>query len=279
MADEHQIIETGSWLQTEAGRQVMAWEQDRIDHAVTDAFGYHALQLGLPAVHTLRANRMPHRWVASESLAVGDALTLPPPQDASIRAQSIDQPVALFCAFDSLPFPDHSIDLVVLPHCLEVTRDPHRALSEVERVLVPEGRVVVVGFNPVSLWGLRHRVGRAGRGPGPGAAGGRAAPRVGGFIGYWRLRDWLRLLGFEVEAGRFGCYRPPVASARWLERWAWVEGVGERWWPVLGGVYFLSAVKRVRGMRLVGMARADRRNATAAPAVVARREATGSERP
>ena len=255
----------------------MAWEQDRIDHAVTDAFGFHALQLGLPAVDTLRANRMPHRWVASESLAVGDALTLPPPRDASISARSIDQPVALFCAFDALPFPDHSIDLVVLPHGLEAARDAHRALREVERVLVPEGRLVVVGFNPLSLWGVRHRLGRAGRGAPGGPPREQAAPRVGGFIGYWRLRDWLRLLGFEVDSGRFGCYRPPFSSARWLERWAWVEGVGERWWPVLGGVYFLSAVKRVRGMRLVGMPRGDRRKTAAAPAVVARRESTGSE--
>ena len=84
-------------------------------------------------------------------------------------------------------------------------------------------------------------------------------PRAGEFLGYWRLRDWLRLLSFEVEGGRFGCFRPPCASQRWLERSAWMEGVGERWWPVFGAVYFLVAVKRVRGMRLVGLARHEAR--------------------
>ena len=69
------------------------------------------------------------------------------------------------------------------------------------------------------------------------------------------LRDWLRLLSFEVERGRFGCYRPPLATQRWLDRFrAGWKRPGDRWWPVLGAVYFLVAVKRVRGMRLVGLA-------------------------
>ena len=113
---------------------MLAWEQDRLDHAVTDAFGYHALQLGLPEVEALRANRMPHRWVASDSLVVPEALPLPPPADLLIIAQPAPTPVSLHCELDALPFPDCSIDLVVLPHALELARDPHHTLREVERV-------------------------------------------------------------------------------------------------------------------------------------------------
>jgi SAM-dependent methyltransferase len=176
-----------------------------------------------------------------------------------------------------LPFPSNSVDLVVLPHSLELTRDPHGALREVERILVPEGRVVIVGFNPASLWGVRQRLGHVRQGVGIDAAGATFMPRAGEFIGYWRLRDWLRLLGFELEGGRFGCYRPPLATDRWLMRWSWMDPVGERWWPVLGAVYFLSAVKRVRGMRLVGVGRPERRKVAAAPAVVANRDAAKLE--
>jgi hypothetical protein len=50
-----------------------------------------------------------------------------------------------------------------------------------------------------------------------------------------------------------------------------MDRVGDRWWPVLGAVYFLVAVKRVRGMRLVGLVRNDKRQAKSAPAVVANR--------
>lgn len=262
----------GSWLHTAPGRYLLAWEQDRLDHAVTDAFGFHALQLGLPEIEGLRANRMPHRWVASDVLYTPEALSLPPPLDSQITTQPGVEPISLHCEFDALPFPNASVDLVVLPHALELARDPHQTLREVERVLVPEGRVVIAGFNPASLWGLRQRAGHMKRGLGFGRDQVLYLPSAGEFIGYWRLRDWLRLLSFEVESGHFGCWRPPLKSDAWLQRFEWMDGLGDRWWPVLGSVYFVVAVKRVRGMRLVGLARKDKRKAHTAPAVVANRQ-------
>jgi SAM-dependent methyltransferase len=243
--------ELALWLETPPGRYLLDWEQAQLDRVVADLFGFHALQLGLPELEALRANRMPHRWLAADGVDGGQP----------VRA------VALHCDTDALPFPERSLDLVVLPHTLELARDPHLTLAEVERVLVPEGRIVILGFNPASLWGLRQRAGRLRQ-----RLGGRGAaflPGAGDFIGYLRLRDWLRLLSFEVEGGRFGGYRPPLAGARWLARWAWMDRVGDRWWPVLGAVYLLVAVKRVRGMRLVGLVRRERTKAAAAPAVVA----------
>lgn len=253
----------------------MAWEQDQLDHAVTDAFGFHALQLGLPELDGLRANRMPHRWVVSDSLIVPEPLEAPAAQDGISTTGAADERVALHCEFDALPFADASLDLVVLPHTLERARDPHAALREVERVLVPEGRVLITGFSPASLWALRQRAARAMRGQ-PGA--GLFLPSAGEFIGYWRLRDWLRLLGMQIDGGRFGGYRPPCRSARWLGRYAWMDTVGERWWPVLGAVYIVSAVKHVRGMRLVGLARREPKAARQiAPAAAQRRGTSGME--
>jgi len=133
---------------------------------------------------------------------------------------------------------------------------------------MPEGRLVVVGFNPASLWGLRQRVGRLRRLFMPRRGPSLYLPAEGEFIGYRRLRDWLRLLSFEVEAGRFGCYLPPVRSERWLQRLGWMDRTGERWWPVFGAVYVVVAVKRVRGMRLVGLILEQRAIAKAAPAAV-----------
>ena len=248
-----------------------------IDQAVVDVFGYHALQLGLPELQGLRANRMPHRWVASDIRHAIEPLPLPPPSDSEPCSLPFDAHVALHCEFDALPFPNQSLDLVVLPHALELSRDPHLTLREVERVLVPEGRVMILGFNPASMWGLRQRLGHARAAVGMGGHGALFLPKAGEFLGYWRLRDWLRLLSFEVEGGRFGCFRPPYRSASWLERSAWMEGVGERWWPVFGAVYFLVAVKRVRGMRLVGLVRHEARKTSVAPAVVANRQRRQSE--
>jgi SAM-dependent methyltransferase len=269
---EESIIELGTWLRTPPGQCLLHWEQAQLDDAVADVFGYHALQLGLPELHGLRANRMPHRWVACESPSRSEGIAVPPHSDFGVSTLPFDPAAALYCDFDALPFANHSLDLVVLPHALELSRDPHLTLREVERVLVPEGRVMIAGFNPASLWGLRQRLGRARRAVGPGGRSSLFLPRTGEFLGYWRLRDWLRLLSFEVEGGRFGCYRPPYASQRWLERSAWMERVGERWWPVLGAAYFLVAVKRVRGMRLVGLARSEARKTRSAAAVATQRQ-------
>lgn len=218
------------WFQTAPGRYLLEWEQGQFDRSVADVFGYHALQLGLAEVDALAANRMPHRWLAMPGGVPAPART------------------ALVTDFTALPFFANSLDLVVLPHTLELSPDPHATLREVERVLVPEGRVVLCGLNPASLWGLRQRRARLYRRLGFGEL---FLPETGDFIGYRRMRDWLRLLGFEVESGRFGVYRPAVRSEAWLERTRWLDGAGERWWPIFGAVYLLEAVKRVRGMRLL----------------------------
>jgi len=223
------IIGLQAWFETPPGRYVQSWEQAVLDRVVADLFGYHALQLGSLAIQGLRCNRMPHRWYAdSQTTDIGD-----------IRP-------ALVTDFAALPFPAASLDLVLLPHSLECGADPHTTLREVERVLVPEGRVVICGLNPASLWGFGQRrrewMQRLG--------GGQARVPTGGeWIGYWRLRDWLRLLGFEVESGQFACYRPAFRSEAWLARTAWMDAAGDRWWPIFGAVYFLVAVKRVPGVR------------------------------
>lgn len=249
---------------------MLEWEQGHLDTAVADLFGFHALQLGLPELDALRANRMPHRWVGVDSAAAEASRA-----EGSAGVQRAA--VALHCDFDALPFDSASLDLVVLPHALELARDPHLALREVERVLVPEGRVVIVGFNPTSLWGARQALGRLRRGLGPGKKQDLYLPGGGEFLRYRRLRDWLRLLSFEVEAGRFGCYRPPVRSQTWLSRFEWAERAGDRWWPVFGAVYFVVAVKRVRGMRLVGLVRDQRALKQTAPAPVVATHQTSKE--
>lgn len=254
---------------------MLDWERQQLEQVVTDIFGFHALQLGLPALQALHANRMPHRWLACDGHATAVQCVKSPANPAhrntdTARGQATgaQQRPALACDFSALPFPANSLDLVVLPHALELHPDPHATLREVERVLVPEGRVVISGINPVSLWGLRQRRAHLYRRFG---FGDLYLPDEGEFIGYWRLRDWLRLLSFEVESVRFGCYRPAVTDARWLERFQWMDRAGARWWPIFGAVYFLVATKRVRGMRLLGPAWKAAKARAAAPVSIANR--------
>lgn len=277
------IIGLQHWFQTPPGRYLLEWEQAQYDQAVADVFGFNALQLGVPELQTLECNRMPHRWVALPEPVPTflDADTVPMPGAARPHpsTEGVSPSVALVADAAALPFPAASLDLVVLPHTLELSADPHQVLREAERVLMPEGRLLITGLNPTSLWGLRQarghlasRMGFSDR-----RIGSLYLPEAGDFISAGRLRDWLKLMSFDVESERFGCYRPAVKSEKWLARWSWVDRVGARWWPIFGAVYFLVAVKRVKGMHLLGPAWKPRPARAAAQVQVANR-AGGQQR-
>ena len=215
------------WLSTPQGAYVLDWELAQFDSAVDDVFGFRAVQVGLPEVDFLRQNRIPYRF------------TLALEHGAALAADPLQMPLAA-----------QSVDLVVLPHVLENHPNPHEVLREAERILMPEGQLVISGFNPLSLWRARP-------------------PLEARLIGLLRLRDWLRVLGFEINGGMFGCYAPPFRDRLWLDRFQFMEKAGARWWPIMGGVYVVRAVKRVHGMRVVTPAwrqeRARRRALAAMP--------------
>lgn len=228
------IINFETWLNTPLGECLLRWEQEHTDRAVEDIFGYNALQLGLPTLTTLANSRIPNRWRALEQPLEPNRVILPD----------------LVTRFDALPFPEQSIDLVVLPHTLNLVADPHTTLREVQRILVPEGKAIITCLNPASLWGLHQRRVYFLRRLGTQCT--FLPLGAGSLIGYWRLRDWLRLLGLEVIAGRFGCYRPSFKTQKWLDRTSWMEPAGDRWWPILGAAFQITVVKRIKGMRLIG---------------------------
>jgi SAM-dependent methyltransferase len=210
------------WLASPQGQYVLEWEHLKHDQLASDIFGFNAVQIGLTRHDFLRANRMPFRFRCDDA---------PPGNGGRIEARA---------DLHHLPFATASVDLVVLPHVLEFAEHPHQILREVERILVPEGHVLVAGFNPFSLWGMRRRLRRA---AGP--------PWQGQYISVPRLKDWFALLGFETRAGGFGCYAPAVSQEKWLARWRFMEAAGDRWWPIAGAVYLMQAIKRVHGMRLI----------------------------
>jgi SAM-dependent methyltransferase len=227
------------WLETPKGSYVLGWERGQFDAAVEDVFGFNAVQIGLPGIDFLRESRIPLRVCAG------------PDPGCGLRSEPTQ-----------LPFASQSVDLLVLPHVLEFSMQPHAILREAERVLMPEGSIVISGFNPVSFWGAARTLGWERR----------QVPSCGKFIGLLRLKDWLTLLGFELTGGRFGCYAPPFSQTRWIERFAFLEKAGDRWWPICGAVYVVRAIKRSIGMRLVLPNWRDKRAAKKSLAPVTHRE-------
>lgn len=209
------------WFATPQGAYVLGWEMRALDEAVADLFGYYALQVGLPGIDFLRANRIAWRGTAS-----------------------LDGAPSVVADAHELPFASESLDLVLLPHLLEATGEPHLILREVERVLRPEGSLVVTGFNPLSLWGAKRLFSLA-----------QTPPWDAEFVSVLRMKDWMKLLNFEMDGGQFGCYRPPFASEKWLSRFGFLESAGRRWWPVTGAAYVIQARKRVAGLRVITPAR------------------------
>lgn len=241
MSTEKPIIALGPWLKSPAGAYVQAWEQSRLDALTVDIFGFNAVQIGMPQLDALQANRMPNRWVSGTHVPFDTLLPTATPDSSA-------NPTRIVVTHDvtELPFASQSLDLVVLPHVLEFAREPHQVLREIERVLIPEGQIIICGFNPASLWGLRQIGGRL--------SGQHFLPQDAEFIHLPRLKDWLKLLNMEVNRGHFGCYAPPCRTAKWLQRFDFMERAGDRWWPYFGAVYIVQAIKRVHGMRLIGPA-------------------------
>ncbi len=239
------IIDWPAWTASPPGRYVLDWEQAQLDRIVSDVFGFHALQLGLPQLDALRENRMPGRALVLDPASGASAPFHPPwAREAHGATHAPAGRSTVWSDLLDLPFESQSIDLIVMPHTLEFTADPHRLLREAERVLMPEGQLVITGFNSLSLWGARQSFGRMANRP--------FVPATCDQIAFIRLKDWIKLLGFDLERGRFGCYRPPLATDQWLTRYAFMEAAGDRWWPIFGAVYMVTAIKRVRGMHLVG---------------------------
>lgn len=233
------------WFETPLGQYLLDKERAYLDDVTPDVFGFHALQLGLPRFDLLRENRIAHR----------------------LRVACSDHPdVRAKC--HELPFATQSIDLVLLPHALEFAEHPHAILREVDRVMMPEGRLVILGFNPWSLWGLRSSIGPS-RGD---------VPWNGHFVSLLRVKDWLALLGFDVSAGRLAGYAPPIDSERMRRRFGFMEPAGDRWWAVGGAVYMLQAIKRVRGMRLITPAWQEKSAREKALVAAAKRQGTGATR-
>jgi len=217
------------WFATPLGRYLLEREQAQFDRTVADIFGFHAIQIGLPECPFLAQSRIVARW------------TVDPEPPAQVLADP-----------QWLPFPENSLDLVVLPHALEFSPDPHALLREVHRTIRPEGQVVIAGFNPFSLFGAKRYFGR-----------GETPPWNGSFIALYRLKDWLALLGFDVTGGSLDCYVPPFTQEKWLRRFGFFEQTGDRWWPIAGGVYFLRATKKILGMRVITPAWERRKNGLA----------------
>ncbi|MEO1202602.1 MAG: methyltransferase domain-containing protein [Pseudomonadota bacterium] len=206
------------WLQTPLGESLIAQETRIVEEALDGIFGEECLQLGLwgePRAF-LRYSR------TQRSALVADCL----PEDAAATPFVYGEP-------HKLPLQDDAVDCIVLPHTLDYSDRPHETLREVHRALRPNGHIIVLGFRPGGLWGLRRLI--------PGA---ELPPGADHMISDRRLCDWLKVLGMRVQALSGYFFRWPLPGLKGTSSPVW-ERRGQRWWSELSACYVLSAQKRV----------------------------------
>lgn len=208
------------WYQSSPGVELMSREKECLTECLDDLFGYYLAEIG--HVHAFDAQlaegRLKRVFLDPEACAGLNARGC-----WAVRANGINLPLA-----------SDSMDAIFLPHTLEFSPHPHQLLREVERVLIPEGRVIILGINPWSLWGGWQLLRRN-----------KGFPWNGRWMTCGKLVDWLKLLGFELEMEFHHLYRPPLRHAGTLQRMAIMEQMGQYLWPYMGAGYALRAVKRV----------------------------------
>ena len=170
------------WLATPQGRNLLAAEVRQLRRVLGGVFGDHLVQIGAWGGGVfLEAARTRRTVVVADQAGPG---------------------VQMVSRLDELAIPADSVDAVLLAHVLETHEDPHTVLREAERILRPDGHLIVAGFNPHGFWGLRNLLSRPGFPPG-----------VRQLISERRLRDWLRLLNLSVQESRFYYFQLPLARA------------------------------------------------------------------
>jgi SAM-dependent methyltransferase len=215
MTDSDPVLH--QWQRGQLGRALILAEAQLLATTFDDVFGLELLQLGTWGAgrELLAPSRIRRQSVIADSA------------DASVRGD-------LVARLAHLPINNASVDAVLLPHTLELTADPHAVLREADRVLVAEGQLIVLGFRPTSLWGLRAAASRAGFPPG-----------LRRTLSAWRVRDWLGLLSYEIVSVRPYLYRLPRDTGAGIE--SAIPSILYRGWfyPWPSAAYLIKARKRV----------------------------------
>ncbi|MCK5718980.1 MAG: methyltransferase domain-containing protein [Thiomargarita sp.] len=207
------------WFQTPLGKRLLIEENHKLQQILPHLFGYYLLQIdNIGYGCLLDSSLIKNRFILCQSTNI--ICNLYP---------------SIYTSPTHLPIIADSVDVVILPHILEFESEPHAILREIERILVPEGYIIIIGFNPVSLWGLWHYF----------LIRSKTPPWNGHFLPLLRIKDWLNLLGFDlVEQNSFFTGLPFEKDyfSHYFQFW---DKMSMRWIFNLGSVYIVVAKKRV----------------------------------
>lgn len=203
-----------TWFESELGKQLIQKQSDLLERVLPKFFGYHLIYSGFAHLESvLESSPIKHKVFLNE---------------ASKHTQ-------LTSNIHKLPFQTDSTDVMVLQHSFDFEEDPFQVLREATRIILPNGNLIIIGFNPWSLWGVWRAV----------LFRSASVPWSTRFISPYRLSEWLNILGFDVVGCESGFHMPPIAALGEKESFNWVDRLGSAWLAQRGAFYLLVAKKRV----------------------------------
>ena len=196
-----------NWQQLLHGESLQRQTQDQIDKYLPRCFGYHLLKVGQLSSQ-LDTSHSPIRHQVSCAMN--------------------GEHIGLLADINHLPLQDSSIDLCVLAHQLNFSNDPHQLLREIVRVLTLDGTLILTGYNPLSLFGLRCILRPKYR-------------KTTRLFFLSRIIDWLSLLGFEVKQKQYFNFLSGPNENMFS---SYINNVGQDCMPYFCSTYIIVAKKQ-----------------------------------
>lgn len=203
-----------SWLALPNGELILEAINQELTGWWPRFFGYYLLKIGALSGE-----------IDSSASPISKHLTL---NSAATGAEVVAE-------IDDLPLLKHSVDVCILSHMLEFSLDPHHVVREANRVLIPNGYLVITGYNPFSLAGLNKLV----------PYRRQKSPWCERFFSPMRVKDWLHLMGFEILADQRTLHTNlanKVGQGKLAKKW---KAISDQYFTSLGSVYVIVAKKRV----------------------------------
>lgn len=220
------------WLDNSLEQHYLETEDHRLASLISNYAGQHLLQLSNHSFSSLSASPIIHKIMVCSSC-------LCKPNDGNLAYSKLEG------LYTHLPFANDCINLILMPHTLDVSKSSAQAiLTEAWRILAPNGHLIILGINPVSLWGLYSLFSNKG------------SVWDGRFHTIHTLCQWINFLGGEIQHTESFLFRPPLSSppGLWLFRkLAWLERVSPWLIPYMGGVYLIIAEKRIKRLNGLGL--------------------------
>lgn len=211
-----------AWFDGEVGQELLALEQQTLNELLPSLKGMHLLQMSVDSRLSLVEKSPAHHC-----FSIGSSLQLGTQANCVVSDHH------------ELPLASDVVDAIVLHHVLDFAASPHQVLRECARVLRPGGQLVVIGFNPISLWGMCRFFRRKER---------EKIPWRGHFLSHRRLQDWLALLELtELKSWSDG-YGLPVLNNKWRSRSEKLGQLLSRTPACNGAFLMIQARKDVAGM-------------------------------